>query len=84
MSLSGTVRIRYLMDQTVCFGLSDDFKGLFTGNLSASAGTDIVFGSMAHLNTHILLQVTAAFSHDFSCCTAGTIRNGKDFIIIEI
>ena len=66
------------------FSFSDNFKGFFTGYLSASSGSDIVFCCMTKLNTHIFFQVAAPFSHCLSCSTACTIRNREQLVFVEI
>ena len=66
-ALARFLNIGHVVHQAVLLGTLEDFIDLLASDLTGTSRADIMLRTLAHLNTHILLQMAAAVSQ----CTAG-------------
>ena len=78
------VRIRNLVHESVFFRMLEDFVSLFACNLTSSAGSDIVFRRVTHLDAHVFLEVPAALAHDLAVGAAAARGDGEDIVFLQI
>ena len=81
---SATVGIRNLVHESVFFRALEDFIRFRARDLAATTRADIVFRSVAHLDAHVLFEMSAAFAHDLAVGAAAARRHGEDIVFLQI
>ena len=73
-----------IVHQAVFLGAQDDLHGFLARDLTCAAGADVVLRALAHLNAHVLVQVSAAVADAGARRAAGAGRNGESVVFIQV
>ena len=83
-TLTGFLNVGNIMHQAVLFGAVNDLQRFFLADLTGTAGADIMFCTLTHLNTHLFRQVSASVIDGGTGSAAGAGRHAEFVILVEI
>ena len=70
------------MHEAVFLGTLYDLQRFLAGDLACSAGADVVLCALAHLDTHVLIEVAAAVAETGAGGSAGAGGDGELVVLI--